>query len=366
MNSSKNPDELFLKEALKLAEKGLGVTLPNPMVGAVIVKEGRIISQGFHKRAGLPHAEIEALSSTDQSVEGATLYVNLEPCSHYGKTPPCSEAIIKSGINRVVCSTLDPNPKVSGEGVKNLRKAGIEVEVGLLKEEAKKLNEVFFGFHKNKRPFIALKFASSLDGKIATSSYDSKWITGKKSLEYSHKLRRQYQSVLIGVNTLLYDNPNLGSYSKSKPDPLRIILDPKLKTPLNSRALRNKNVIIATTKLADRQKLGKLQDLGFEVLVFNSEIIPLRKLVKILAGKEILSILVEGGGKTLGNFIDENLFDKLYAFYAPIIIGGEKAISPVAGKGVELVSLAKKFQIESFKKTGDDFLVTASPKHHEI
>lgn len=363
MNSSEQSDKIFLKQALNLAKKGLGSTLPNPMVGALIVKNGKIISRGFHKKVGLPHAEIEALKKIKKhQAIGSTLYVNLEPCIHYGKTLPCTQAIIKSGLSRVVCSTIDPNPKVSGQGVKVLKKAGIEVSVGMLKEEAKKLNEVFFTFHKKKQPFIALKFASSLDGKIATSSYDSKWITGKKSLEYSHRLRRQYQAILIGVNTLLYDNPNLGSYSKSKPDPLRIILDPKLKTPLNAQALRNKNVIIATTKLADSQKLEKLQDLGFEVLVFNSEIIPLKKLLKIIARREILSILVEGGGKTLGNFIDENLCDKLYAFYAPTVIGGEKAITPVEGKGVNLISQSHRFKIESINRLGEDFLVTAYPK----
>lgn len=364
MNSSKQSDKIFLKQALNLAKKGLGSTLPNPMVGAVIVKDGKIISSGFHKKVGLPHAEIEALKNIkDRKVTGAKLYVNLEPCSHYGKTPPCTEAIIKSGISRVVCSTLDPNPKISGQGIQALKQAGIEVEVGLLNEEAEKLNEIFFGFHKNRRPFIALKFASSLDGKIATYSFDSRGITGKKSIEYSYSsLRSKYQAILVGVNTILCDNPNLGTHSKTKKDPLRIILDSKLQTPFHSQVLRDKNVLIAATESADPAKREHFKKLGTEILTFKSDKIPLDELLKVLAEKKIISILVEGGGKVLGSFIDKNLFDKLYAFYSPIIIGGENAITPVEGKGVSLISHSHQFKIESIKRLGEDFLVTAYPK----
>ncbi len=367
MNSSEQSDKIFLKLVLNLAKKGSGSTWPNPMVGTVIVNNGEIIGQGFHKKAGLPHAEIAALRNIKgQKAVGATLYVNLEPCSHFGKTPPCVEAIVKSGVSRVVCCTLDPNPKVAGQGVNILKKAGIEVSIGLLNSEAQKLNEAFFTFHKKNRPFIALKFAASLDGKIATHSFDSKGITGKKAIEYSYLLRSKYQAILVGVNTVLFDNPNLGAHSKTKKDPLRILLDSKLQTPLGSQVLRDKNVLIAATEFADPAKIERFKKLGIEVLIFKGNKIPLDELLKVLAEKEILSILVEGGGKTLGNFIDENLFDKLYAFYASIIIGGEKAISPVEGKGVKFVSLAKKFNIESLKKIGDDFLITAYPKTHEI
>lgn len=363
MNSQEQLDQVFLEQTLTLARKGLSFTLPNPMVGAVIVKNGKIIAKGFHKKIGLPHAEIEALKKikVNQTV-GATLYVNLEPCSHFGKTPPCTDEIIKSGISRVVCSTLDPNPKVSGKGISALKKAGIEVSMGLLKENAEKLNEAFFIFHKKNRPFIALKFASSLDGKIATYSFDSKGITGKKAVEYSYSIRSKYQSILVGVNTVLFDNPNLGSHSKTTKDPLRIILDSKLQIPLESQILRDRNVLIAATESADPAKRERFKKLGIEVLIFKGGRIPLDELLKALTEKEIISVLVEGGGEVLGSFIDENLFDKLYAFYSPIIIGGKNAITTVGGKGVNLISQAKKFQIESLKKFNEDFLLIANPK----
>lgn len=341
--------------------------MPNPMVGAVIVKNDKIVAEGFHKKVGLPHAEIEAFNRIKKNITvGATLYVNLEPCSHFGKTPPCTDAIIESGIKRVVLCTLDPNPKVSGKGISALKKAGIEVELGLLEKEAKKLNEVFFTFHQKKRPFIALKFASSLDGKIATYTFDSKGITEKKAVEYSYSLRSKYQAILVGVNTVLFDNPNLGSHSKIRRDPLRVILDSKLQIPLESQILRDKNVLIATTEAADPIKKEHFKKLGIEVLIFKGNRIPLDKLLKALTEKEVISVLVEGGGEVLGSFIDENLFDKLYAFYSLIIIGGKNAITTVGGKGVDLISQAKKFQVESFKKIGDDFLITAYPKNYEI
>src|SRR3989344_2010898 len=222
----------FLKETLKLAKKGLGKVNPNPMVGAVIVKNNKIIGKGYHKKFGYPHAEIEALKNCQQNPKGATLYVNLEPCSHFGKTPPCADAIIKAGIKKVVCCTQDPNPKALG-------KTGIEISFGLLEQEARQLNEAFFTFHEKKRPFIAIKFAASLDGKIATQRGDSKWITNEKARKYSRALRKQYQAVLVGINTVLKDNPHLG-------DSLRIILGSKI--PKNSQVLRNKNILIINPK----------------------------------------------------------------------------------------------------------------------
>lgn len=326
-------DEFFLKKCLTLAGKGMGRTAPNPMVGAILVKNGRIIGKGYHKKRGLPHAEIAALRNCQENPAGTTLYVNLEPCSHFGLTPPCVPEIIKAEIKRVVCCSVDPNPKVSGEGVKALKKAGIEVLVGRLEDEAKALNEAFFTFHLKKRPFIAMKFAASLDGKIATYSGDSKWITNTKAREYARRLRAKYQAVLVGVNTVIKDDPHLGVRIIGKRDPVRIILGSKSKIPPQAQVLRDKNVIIAKTPT-------------------------LAELLKILKQKEIISLLVEGGSRVLGSFLDERLVDKVYAFYSPILIGGEKAVTAIGGRGAATISEVLHLKNTSIKKFGDNFLIT--------
>lgn len=323
-------DEFFLKQTLKLAKKGLGWTNPNPMVGAVIVKNGRIIGQGFHHKAGLPHAEIEALNNLIDNTKGATIYVNLEPCASFGKTPPCVDTIIQSGIKKVVFCTLDPNPKNHGKGLTRLKEAGKETSVGILETAARKLNETFFTFHEKKRPFVAIKFAISLDGKMATKTGNSKWITNEKAREYARMLRTQYQAVLVGLNTVLKDDPHLGIRIKGKKDPLRVVLGSKLQIPTHSQVLRDQNILIVNPK-------------------------NILDLLAILKEKEIISILVEGGGQTLGNFIDAKLIDKVYAFYAPIIIGGRKAIS-IGGEGVQTIDKAIYLKNTSFKKFNDNLL----------
>ncbi len=356
MNNTPINQILFIKEALKLAEKGMSWTSPNPMVGAVLVKDGKIIGKGYHRKVGLPHAEIEAVNNAKTSIKGATLYVNLEPCSHYGRTPPCVDAIIKSGITCVICSSFDPNPKVHGKGIELLQRAGIEVSVGILEKEARSLNEAFFTFHKKKRPFIAIKFAASLDGKIATKTGDSKWITNEKARTFARTLRSQYQAVLVGINTVLHDNPHLGSRLKSKKDPVRIILDSTLKIPLTSHVLRDNNVIIATTKYANKKKQEQLTKNGITVLPFTETTISLYDLLDELRKREIISVLVEGGSKTLGYFVDEKLFDKVYAFFSPIIIGGEKAVNVIGGEGVGLIGESIYLKSTSIKKFNDNFL----------
>src|SRR3990167_9369791 len=247
MKSTATADERFMGEALKLAEQGIGRTSPNPMVGAVVVRAGKIIGRGYHRRAGSAHAEIEALAAAGRSARGATLYVNLEPCAHFGKTPPCTESIINAGIKRVVCSAIDPNPQVHGRGVARLKQFGIFVSVGVRKEEALALNEAFFVFHEKKRPFVALKFAMSLDGKLATKKGDSQWITGEKARTFARGLRGTYQGIVVGVNTVIRDNPHLGARKRGVKDPVRIIVDSHLRIPLHARVLRDANVIIATT-----------------------------------------------------------------------------------------------------------------------
>lgn len=351
-------DEFFMKKALNLAKKGLSWTSPNPMVGAVVVKNGQIIGQGYHHKYGLAHAEAEALKSVKEDPNGATLYVNLEPCSHFGKTPPCAEAIIKSGIKIVVCSVLDPNPKVSGKGAQKLKKAGLEVAVGILEKEAKILNETFFTFQIKKRPFIALKFAQSLDGKIATKTGDSKWITNEKSRKFARKLRASYQAILVGMNTILKDDPNLGIRVKSKKDPVRIVLDSYLKIPLTAQVLRDNNIIIATTNKANQQRLKVFQERGIQIIVFDSGQIPLGGLMKRLYELNIISVLVEGGSEVLGSFVDERLVDKIYAFFAPIIIGGRDAKASVSGLGVSKINEAWKLKNISLKKFDDNYLIS--------
>lgn len=356
-----NNDIKFLKDTFKLAGKGLGWTNPNPMVGAVIVKNGRVIGRGFHYRVGLAHAEIEALNAATESPKGATMYVSLEPCVIFGRTPPCAEAIIKAGIKKVVCASLDPNPKVLGRGLACLKKACIETLVGLLEEEMRKLNETFFTFHEKKRPFVAIKFAASLDGKMATRTGNSKWITNESARKYARGLRAKYQGLVVGINTILADNPNLGARLKGKKDPIRIILDPKLQIPLNSQVLRDHNVIIATTIKADQIKKEQLENKSFTVLVFNDDHIKIPQLLSALREREIISILIEGGGETLGSFLDAGVVDKVYAFHAPILIGGKDAIS-IGGKGVGTVKKAVHLRNTSLKKFDDNLLITGYPE----
>ncbi|MBU4481162.1 bifunctional diaminohydroxyphosphoribosylaminopyrimidine deaminase/5-amino-6-(5-phosphoribosylamino)uracil reductase RibD [Patescibacteria group bacterium] len=351
-----------MKEALLCAKKGLGWTNPNPMVGALIVKQEKIISQGYHKRAGLPHAEIEAINLAQKTVKGATLYINLEPCCHFGKTPPCVPAIIRAGIKRVVCSSLDPNPKVNGKGIAELKKAGIKTSVGILDKENQKLNEAFFTFEQKKRPFVALKYAATLDGKIATKTGDSKWLTNERARRYARLLRSQYQAVLVGINTVLKDNPRLTVREKNKKEPIRIILDDELKIPLKSQVLADSNVIIAAlTKKMNREKKLKLRKRGISILEFSGKKISIRKLLQELYKKEIISILVEGGSITLGSFFDQGLVDKVYAFFAPILIGGKNAITPISGQGVAKIKDGLRIKEVTFKKFGNNFLLTGYP-----
>ncbi len=351
-------DTFFMQDALALAKKGLSWTFPNPMVGAALVKNGKIVGKGYHKKVGFAHAEVVAIRLSKTNLSGATLYVNLEPCIHYGRTPPCVDAIIFSGIKKVVCSVFDPNPKVAGKGVEKLKEAGIEVSVGVLEEEAKKLNETFFTFYTKKRPFVAIKFAASLDGKIATKTGDSKWITNEKVREYSRTLRGHYQAVLVGVNTVIADDPHLGVRQKGKRDPVRIILDSTLRIPLSSRVLRDNNVIVATTEKANKRKRKQLEEMGITILTVGASTVSIQKLLEVLARLEIISILVEGGGKTIGSFVDANLVDKVYAFHAPIIIGGEKAVSSVGGKGFSTIREALHLKDVTFRRFGDMILTT--------
>ncbi len=349
----------FLKETLFLAKKGLGRTNPNPMVGCVIVKNNKIIGKGYHKKYGSSHAEIEAFNNATESTKGATLYVNLEPCCHFGKTPPCTKAIIKSGIKKVICCTLDPNKKVAGKGVEELKKAGIEVRYGFLQDKASELNEVFFTFHQKQRPFVVLKFASSLDGKIATANGDSKWITNEMARKYARQLRGHYQAILVGANTVIKDNPNLGAGDKKLKDPLRVILDAKLKIPFERKIFRDKNVLILTTNRCNKIKKEKFLQKGIEVCQLSGVKISAKSILRILKDKEVNSVFVEGGSEALGTFVDEKLVDRVFVFHAPIIVGGgANSISAIGGSGVKFIKDALQFEKPKIILFGDNILIS--------
>ncbi|MEK7156458.1 MAG: bifunctional diaminohydroxyphosphoribosylaminopyrimidine deaminase/5-amino-6-(5-phosphoribosylamino)uracil reductase RibD [Patescibacteria group bacterium] len=358
---SASQDEVMMREAFRLARKGKGCTSPNPLVGAVAVKGGVVVARGYHTRSGAPHAEIEALRAGGDNLRGSTLYVNLEPCSHHGKTPPCADALLKAGIRHVVCATSDPNPKVHGEGIRRLRRHGVRVTVGALASEARRLNEAFFAFHEQKRPFVTIKFAASLDGKIATKTGDSKWITGEKARAYARRLRGESQAVLVGVGTVLADDPHLGVREKGKKDPLRIILDSRLRIPQGARVLRDGNVLVVTTRRASAVKKRMLVKKGIELVEMENGI-DVRALMRELYKREIISVLVEGGGSVLGSFLDARCVDKVYAFHAPLLIGGESAKSAVEGRGAS--SIRQALRLTRVKRTtfGDNTLITGYPK----
>ena len=353
-------DQFFMREALKLAKKGLSWTNPHPMVGAVIVKGEKIIAQGYHHRFGDEHAETDAIMKASTDLRGATMYVTLEPChlpyDLYGKRIPCYENILRSGIKKVHIAMLDSNPEVSGRGKSLLEKAGITTTLGCLAKEALRLNETYHYFMTKNRPFVAVTFSVSLDGKIATRTGDSKWITNEQARTYAHKLRSHYQAILVGINTVLKDDPHLGTRIKGKKDPLRIILDSTLKIPLTSQVLRDTNVLIATTTNADKEKIKILTDRGIQVVVFNNNLIPLPGLLEEFKKRKIISIFVEGGGQILGSFVDAKFVNKVYAFHAPILIGGEKGVSAIQGKGALTIKDALKLKNISIKHLGDNFL----------
>jgi len=361
-------DEYYMRKALELAKRGEGYTSPNPMVGALIVKNGEIISSGYHKYFGGPHAEINALKDAGRQVEGATIYVNLEPCSHYGKTPPCSLALIKAGIKKAVIAMEDPNPLVAGRGIKQLKKAGIEIKSGVLEKEARDLNEVFIKYISSDYPFIYLKMAQTLDGFLASKNGDSKWISNKKARLYTHKLRHKVDAILVGINTLINDNPRLTTRltDGTGKDSLRIVLDTKLKIPLHARIINQQSsadTLIVTAKDINKEKKERLiNKQGVEILSLDLEEnneIPLKVLLKILHERNISSILVEGGGKINYSFLNNNLIDKLYAFIAPKILGGRDGISVFNGIGPESIKKAIYLQEVEYKILDDNIVLIA-------
>lgn len=308
-------DKEIMRLCFALAKKGEGFVDPNPLVGAIIVKRNKVIGKGYHQAFGKPHAEIEALKNCTENPKGATLYVNLEPCCHLGKTPPCTTAIITAGIKKVVISNTDPNLKVSGQGIKILKKAGIEVTKNILKEEGFDLNKTFFKWIKTGLPYVTLKVAISSNGMIAKANKKPIKITCRKSDQLVHKLRNRHQTILVGVNTILFDNPRLTCRleKKKRRDPLRIILDSKLRTPINSKVTKNKNFLIATTKKTSSRKIKNWNQENIWISPTEKKV-SLKKLLKFLGSQGISSILVEGGRTVIDNFFTEKLIDEIYMF----------------------------------------------------
>ena len=353
-------DEIFMREALRVAKNAIGRTSPNPLVGAVIVRDGKIIAEGWHRQAGTPHAEIHALNMAGNLAEGATLYVTLEPCSHFGRTPPCANAIVNAKISRVVIAVTDPNPKVAGRGIEILRSAGIDVTVGVLENESRKLNEFFLKWITKKIPFVTAKFACSLDGKIATVGGESKWISGEESLKFTHRLRDIHDAIMVGIGTVLADNPSLTTRFDGGKNPVRVIVDSSAKTPLYSNVLRDgaARTIIAVTSNAPKEKISSLENLGAEIIFAgDNEKVDLQILMKSLAEKEITSVLVEGGGTLHFSLLKLGLVDKVCAFVAPKIIGGKNALTAVEGEGFAKLSDAVQLKNISVEKLGEDIFI---------
>lgn len=357
-------DERFMEIALALAKKGMGRVNPNPMVGAVIAKEGKLIGQGFHERYGGPHAERNALRNCKENPEGAVLYVTLEPCCHYGKTPPCTEAIIKSGIKKVVTACSDPNPEVAGKGIDTLRTAGIEVVTGILREECERLNEVFFHCIQKNTPFVVMKYAMTMDGKIAAACGDSKWITGEEARENVHLDRGRYSSIMVGVRTVIKDNPLLTCRMSGGRNPIRIVCDTNLYTPLEAavvelagKAGQGKTIIATSCK--DKEKQEKFKQRGCEIIVLPKENghIDLKLLMKELWARGINSVFLEGGGTLNFSALQEGIVNKIQTYIAPKILGGEKAKTPVEGMGVERMADCIRLKNQRITRFGEDFLI---------
>lgn len=355
-------DEKYMRFAMQLAGNAIGRTSPNPLVGAVIVKDNRVVGCGWHRKAGTPHAEVHALNQAGELAQGADVYVTLEPCAHYGKTPPCSKALVEAKVKNVYGGLLDVNPKVVGKGFKILEDAGIHVEYGFLQDELRKQNEVFFKWIEHKKPFIVLKAAMTLDGKIATATGQSKWITNETSRAYGYKLRDIYDGIMVGINTVIEDNPMLTARVDGGKNPIRIVVDSSLKIDINANVVQDKSAktIIATTDKADKDKILKLQAQDVDVIVVDkdeNDKVDIEKLLDILGQQNICSILVEGGATLSGSFVAKKLVDKVYFFIAPKIVGGKEAKTPVAGIGILNLQEALALKDIQIEKLEEDILI---------
>jgi len=366
MSGQKIVDEFYMRRALKLAEKGKGHVSPNPMVGAVIVKKNRIIGEGYHQRYGGSHAEINAIRNASEKVEGSTIYITLEPCSHHGKTPPCVEVILAYNIKRVVVGTIDPNPVVSGRGIKILENKGIKVTIGILEDECRKLNEKFFKFIQTRMPFITLKFAQSLDGRIALGTGDSKWVSSPVSLKFAHRLRSTHDAILVGAGTVLHDNPELTIRLVRGKNPIRIVVDSQLRIPMDARVLKNQDAaktMIASTLRADPQRREQLAKMNIEVLLVDetpAHQVDLSKLFAELGRRGITSILIEGGAEIITSVLEKRMADRLIVAIAPKIFG--KGVEAVGDLGIGNMEEVIHVVDRKFFRRGDDLILEGKIK----
>ena len=361
-------DRQYMKMALELAQKGMGFTAPNPMVGAVIVKNGRIIGQGYHRKYGELHAEREALAVCTEEPKGASIYVTLEPCCHYGKQPPCVNAILEAGIRRVIIGSSDPNPLVAGKGIRILKDHGIEVTENILKEECDKLNEAFFYYIQNKKPYVVMKYAMTMDGKIAAYTGESKWVTGEAARIHVQEQRLKYTGIMVGVGTVLADDPMLTCRLENSRNPVRIICDSHLRTPLTSKIVRTAVTIptIIASSSKDQQKIKNYEELGCQVLYVPEKNghIDLNRLMELLGAAKIDSILLEGGGSLNWSALECGIVQKVQTYIAPKLFGGEEAKTPVEGKGFPDPASAVLLKNSEIIRLGDDFLIESEVKRN--
>ena len=370
LNMVRQEDIEYIRRAMELAERGVGFTNPNPMVGAVIVKGGKVIGEGWHERCGELHAERNAFKNCTVSAEGATMYVTLEPCCHYGKTPPCTEAIIEHGIARVVVGMEDPNPLVAGKGIALLREAGIEVICGVEEEALREQNRVFLKYISTKLPWVAMKTAMTLDGKIATRTGNSKWITGTEARAYVHELRHRFMAILVGIGTAVADDPLLNCRIEGRGvrQPIRVVVDSNARLSLDSQLVKTAgeyHTIVAHTRFAPEERVKALRETGVEMLLCKEKegLVDVRNLLELLGQFGIDSILLEGGGSLNYTFLAEGLVDELYAFIAPKIVGGMNAKTPVEGAGMESMADAINLELKNILNIGDDVLLKLKVKN---
>jgi diaminohydroxyphosphoribosylaminopyrimidine deaminase / 5-amino-6-(5-phosphoribosylamino)uracil reductase len=354
-------DRIYMKRALELAKKGTGFVDPNPLVGAVIVKDNKIIGEGYHMKYGGPHAEVNAINHASESVKGATMYVTLEPCAHYGKTPPCASLLIKHELARVVIASLDPNPLVAGRGIQMLKDAHIEVEVGVLDDENKQMNKAFFKFIQSKKPYVIMKTAMTADGKIATVKNESKWISNEHSRQYVHHMRHQMMAIMVGINTIKHDDPMLTSRlsNQNVKQPIRIILDTKLEIDEQTKVIKTAKeipTILFTTEQNQKDKINQLTNKGVQVFHTKTayDEVDLNDVMTILGQLNISSVLLEGGSNVNFSALRDGIVDEVYCFIAPKIFGGKFAMTPVGGKGVEHVSDAFSLNLTDVIKFDQD------------
>ncbi|MBO8170631.1 MAG: bifunctional diaminohydroxyphosphoribosylaminopyrimidine deaminase/5-amino-6-(5-phosphoribosylamino)uracil reductase RibD [Bacillaceae bacterium] len=356
-----------MRMALELARGCKGQTSPNPVVGAVVVKNGEVVGVGTHLKPGEPHAEVHALNMAGEQAEGSTVYVTLEPCSHTGRTPPCADTLVRHRVGRVVIAMLDPNPRVAGRGAERLKKAGIEVDIGLFKEEAARLNESFCKYIVTGMPFVTVKTASTLDGKIATVTGDSRWITGEEARREVHLMRHEHDVILVGVNTVIQDDPRLTTrLPEGGKNPVRVVLDSRLRIPLESQLIRDREAPtwIFTTDQADRERMQELEKQGIRVISTGSdEKVDIYRVLKWLGDNQFSSVLVEGGSQVTASFLQGKLIDKVVAYVSAKLIAGGTAPTSYGGTGIEKMQDAIELKDMEVRTLGQDICITGYPEY---